>query len=161
MKQFKILQSTFLAFFLFFVPTSAIMAQSGTKPKTKKVIEYYPDSVHVKYEYTVVLIDSPPYEVKNGTYKWYYEDGKLKARSSFVMGERDSEYVSYYRTGGLKEEVTYKNGKLNGMGKTYYPGGGVENMGEYVDDQKNGTWKFYENGSLIRTEKWEKGKKLE
>ena len=161
MKKSILIQSIFFTFFLLVVPGTVLRAQNGAKPKTKKVIEYYPDSVHVKYEYTVVLVDTAPFEIKNGHYKWFYEDGKLKARSWFAMGVRDSVYTSYYRSGGLKEEVIYRNGKLNGPGKSYYPGGGVENMGEYVNDLKNGTWKYYENGTLLRVEKWDKGKKLE
>ena len=164
MKQYHFLQTVFFTFLLASIPASSIWAQTGTsqKLKSKKVVEYYQDSTnkHIKYEYTVVLIDSAPFELKNGQYKWYYEDGKLKARSWFVMGQRDSLYTSYFRSGGLKEEVIYRQGKLNGTGKTFYPGGGIENIGEYVNDQKDGVWKYYEGGVLIRTEKWDKGKKL-
>ena len=57
---------------------------------------------------------------KDGTFKYYYENGQLEGEKTYKSGELDGPYKWYYDNGKLKVERTYKNGFKVGPYTEYY-----------------------------------------
>jgi len=76
-------------------------------------------------------------------------------------GSRDGYWKDYYPDGKLKAEGDYKNGKQVGEWKFYYPGGKLEQDGKFTNTGKfQGTWKwYYESDQLMREEEYDNGLK--
>lgn len=75
-------------------------------------------------------------DVPQGTFKYYFPDGKLKSISEFIKG------VS-------KVKVT-----------TFHPNGTISSEGTFIDQQKDGLWKYYsEKGILLSEENYKLGKR--
>ena len=76
-------------------------------------------------------------------------------------GSRDGYWKEFYPDGKLKAEGTYNNGIQTGEWKYYYPGGKLEQTGKFSAAGKfYGTWKwFYESGQLMREEEYTNGLK--
>lgn len=103
----------------------------------------------------------------------YFEDGKLKEKTSYINGKADgikliyspegkiiseSPYSegklngiqkNYYFTGELESTVPYKMGILDGESITYYKNGNVYEKGNYQNNTKVGIWhSYYNNGAI-------------
>jgi antitoxin component YwqK of YwqJK toxin-antitoxin module len=61
----------------------------------------------------------------------------------------DSTWRYYHENGALKATGPEKNGEKTGLWKFYGPDGKLDSEGEYVNGQPNGAWRYYhENGEL-------------
>lgn len=60
---------------------------------------------------------------KNGDYKEYFPDGKLKRKLFLKNNVLEGPASIYYESGVLKEEVSFSNNKFNGTRKYYHPNG--------------------------------------
>ena len=70
---------------------------------------------------------------KNGKYKRYYNDGKLKYELEYLNGKINGEYKKYDEEGNLIVKAEYLNGKSNGRYKKYYRNGKLIMENEYVN----------------------------
>jgi antitoxin component YwqK of YwqJK toxin-antitoxin module len=57
--------------------------------------------------------------LRDGTWKSYYPDGKLRSKGSWVQGNPDGEHTVYYAEGKVKEVQYYKNGIREKTWKKY------------------------------------------
>ncbi|MFT3822784.1 MAG: hypothetical protein QM731_02645 [Chitinophagaceae bacterium] len=110
---------------------------------------------------------------REGTFSYYYFDGRLKAKESFLNGKQEGEsiyyydngvvssrgtykngetegqYIIYYRSGATKSIEIYSKGKLNGLKKTFYESGGIQSEENYADGKKNGVVRsYYADGKI-------------
>ena len=84
---------------------------------------------------------------KTGTWKLYFESGKLKKQSAFQNDTENGEEIFYFENGNIEKKGSYLNGKLNGKYEWYFENGRKEQEGFYVNGQKDGAWyEWFENG---------------
>ncbi len=85
----------------------------------------------------------------HGTWKYWYESGKLLAELEFRRGLPDGQSVHYLEDGSVSERKTWKAGFLHGPCEQYYPDGTPRTRGSYEYDRKTGIWEEYHpNGKL-------------
>jgi antitoxin component YwqK of YwqJK toxin-antitoxin module len=78
----------------------------------------------------VKFVDGKPH----GTFKFWYEEGKISEIGEFDMGIMVGYWKFYNEDGKLWKEGNYKNGEEDGL------------------------WKFYdEKGNLVKEENWKDG----
>ena len=90
--------------------------------------EYY-KSGRLKKDYT--LNDSGQF---NGTYKEYYENGKLMVEAHLINGHFDGMKRGYYENGDIKFSCEGKAGRLNGYLRRYNEGKELTAIEYYKDD---------------------------
>jgi antitoxin component YwqK of YwqJK toxin-antitoxin module len=87
--------------------------------------------------------------IQNGTWTYYYPNGKKFSVGVFNMGRQNGIWKFWYENGFPELVREYQNGKRNGIVRTYYPDGNKCSVGEYNMGIRNGTWKFwYKDGNL-------------
>ena len=116
---------------------------------------------------------------KDGTNKYYYDNGALMASLLYIKGEKTGKYhsyhknrnimtirfyvndmidgtdISYYTNGNLKRKYNYKNDKLHGLKTEYYKNGKIKSKTNYKNGQKHGLKEEYEqNGNLESKENY-------
>jgi len=94
------------------------------------------------------------YEPKNGQYvvaKYEY----------YINGLKNGQFKEYYPNTKLKTEGSYKDGNKNGMVKNFYTNGKIKSVERYKFAVKHGWWVFYgKDGRQVgKVLVWE-GKKL-
>ena len=90
------------------------------------------------------------YQKGTGTYKEFYENGKLKVAGNYTNGLQSGEWL-YYDEDGIKEGIcNYINGQGSYQG--FYPDGRIKTKGTLEKGKKVGTWSLYDNnGNLTGT----------
>lgn len=87
--------------------------------------------------------------------KTYYDAAKTKLKEVYNYKE-----VNVFSATGDRSIVETKK-KKHGPYFYYYESGKIKISGNYKDDEKHGNWKYYdERGRLVKTEVYEKGKKV-
>ncbi|MCF8227610.1 MAG: toxin-antitoxin system YwqK family antitoxin [Bacteroidales bacterium] len=89
-----------------------------------------------------------------------YKNGVVVGEGPMTeKGERNGSWKEYYDSGKLKTEGQYKNDIKVGEWKYYHESGNLEQIGNFNDEGKYvGEWKwFYENGNLLRKETYRNG----
>lgn len=107
-------------------------------------------------KYEGYFVDNYP----TGEFKYYYEDGKIKAISKFFERGLRSFTLTYFPNSKLMSEGYYISTHKDSTWK-YYNGYDVVIKEEfYRANLKNGEWKtYYEDGSLTDKMNWKDGKK--
>jgi antitoxin component YwqK of YwqJK toxin-antitoxin module len=72
--------------------------------------------------------------LKDGLWKSYYSDGKLRFKGNFVQGNPDGQQLFYYENGKLKEEQFYKMGIRQKIWKKFDEEGSPVLTITYKDD---------------------------
>ena len=84
---------------------------------------------------------------KSGTWKLYFESGKLKKQSTFQNDIENGEEIFWFENGNLQKKGSYINGKLNGKYEWYFENGQKKQEGFFVNGKEEGTWsEWFENG---------------
>jgi len=97
---------------------------------------------------------------KDGAWKAYFPDGKIKHEITYNKGKAIGYVKMYYANGTLREEGTWKETCWVGNYRYYYPNGQAayvwhyNNQGKREGEQKY----FYENGNLKFKGVWDNGK---
>ena len=78
---------------------------------------------------------------KDGSYKFYSDNGQLWIKIDYKNGKKEGSWVSYYENRKLWEKGKYKNEKKEGTWVHYYRNGQLE----YKRDHKNGLFE----GSVV------------
>ncbi|MCK9203927.1 MAG: hypothetical protein M0P58_05740 [Bacteroidales bacterium] len=97
--------------------------------------------------------DNPSTEInyfagkKNGTFKQYYDNGKIQEESYFINDKKNGVSKWSNKTGHIVAEYNYKNGDFDGSQKTYYDNDTLQSVNNYVNNQLSGVSKeYYRNG---------------
>ncbi len=125
-----------------------------------------------EYDETGILIGEGSMDEndkRQGTWKYYYETGEIKAKGDFKDNLKTGEWIFYYEDGKIEQRGKYNKDKPSGLWTWYYSNGnkwreenlikGVEEgslteynkdgavilKGEYVDGEREGVWN-YDNG---------------
>lgn len=84
---------------------------------------------------------------KTGTWKLYFENGKLKKQSTYQNDSENGEEIFWFENGNLQKKGSYINGKLNGKYEWYFENGQKKQEGFFVNGKEDSTWsEWFENG---------------
>ncbi len=87
---------------------------------------------------------------KTGTWKLFYDDGKLMATGEYKNDKRTGKWQFYYKNGQIQQTGYYKNGQPNGKWVWYYPDGKLLRVEYYVNGLHDGDYyELSENGDTI------------
>lgn len=88
--------------------------------------------------------------IKNGTFKSYHPNGKLKELGDYQNNFKVGKWLAYYDSGKIEKEFTANRSGINeGLYKEYYINGNLKAEGAYKSGLQNGQWTyFYENGKI-------------
>ncbi len=125
------------------------------------------------------LYEDKEMKIQNGTFRWYYANGKLKSFGKYIHGQKDGMWLDWYSDGTLKDSLTYvlnkrlgialswyKNGypqdsmNINtegfGIYAAWFDNGAPSEIGRYKDFKKNGKWVYYhKNGQMSSIESYD------
>lgn len=90
--------------------------------------------------------------VKDGSWKEYYDSGKLRALGAYDKGKKVGEWIYYYPDGKVEQRGRFsKNGKYEGNWKWFYPDGSLKRDEAYINGALDGpTVEYDELGSVIK-----------
>ena len=87
--------------------------------------------------------------ITDGTYKNYYDSGKLRRTFDFKDNELNGWCKVYYKSGKVEREGFFKNNKEAGISKIYYDTGILKGKSTYLNGEKNGaTLLYYKSGNI-------------
>ena len=103
-------------------------------------------------------------EYKNGEIvnaKIYNDNGILVSEGIVdEAGNRNGNWKDFYPDGKIKAEGQYSENRKTGLWKFYSPNGNIEQIGYYANDRPNGLWTwYYEDGTLLREEEYFQGQR--
>ena len=120
--------------------------------KTKKLPNYSPDQV----------VEEGNYENsrKQGIWKRFFPNGKIKDEINFVNSRPNGYYKTYYDNGEVQEEGTWKNNRNTGSFKRYYENGQIaQDFTFNTTGKREGKQTYYyENGQKMIEGDWAGGK---
>ncbi len=111
--------------FLIFILLITFSVLSAQKIKTFE-LKYPSDTIKEVFEGFVKKKDT----TKQGSYKYYYENGVLGQEGQFEQNQLQGKWILYHENGVLKQEMFFEKGLLQGGSKTYY------NDGTFLEGQK-------------------------
>lgn len=80
---------------------------------------------------------------KDGDWKWYYENGKLKETGTFKDGLLQGKNILYHNNGRLYIDAIAKDSKLEGEYKYYLPSGALAQKKYFKEGKLNGSYTSY------------------
>jgi hypothetical protein len=84
-----------------------------------------------------------------GNWITWYENGQMKAKGDYLMGEKTGHWITWYQDGKMKTRGNYLNGKKTGYWVAWYPEGQMELAGDYLENEKTGRWiVWYPDGQI-------------
>lgn len=96
---------------------------------------------------------------RQGPWTDFYANGQKRYEGQFKDGKCQGEFKYYDEQGHLKATNTFDKSGESALNKTYAPNGTLIASGYYVNQVKEGEWKFFaeENGVLITSEEYKAG----
>jgi antitoxin component YwqK of YwqJK toxin-antitoxin module len=95
---------------------------------------------------------------KQGLWKEYYPNGKVKEISTYLNDSLNGTYYSFFENGSKQTIIQYYHGKRNGDDHTYFHNGQLESYSKNI----LGKWDYYEQydslGTLIEKDVYKNGK---
>lgn len=83
---------------------------------------------------------------KNGVFRFYYPDGKLKSFGAYKHDKNNGLHLEFFNDGSLKDSVFYVDGTARGISSGWYRNGNQE-YALTVDDNGNGVYtSWFDNG---------------
>jgi antitoxin component YwqK of YwqJK toxin-antitoxin module len=93
------------------------------------------------------LFEDKENKIRNGVFRFFYPDGKLKSIGKFSHGQKEGLHLSFFEDGSLKDSAFYTEGHLNGRSAGWYSNGNQEYEINF-DGNGNGVYTaWFENGS--------------
>ncbi|KAB1062815.1 toxin-antitoxin system YwqK family antitoxin [Salibacter halophilus] len=93
------------------------------------------------------------YQVKK---EYFYDSGeKLMEGPVTPDGKRNGHWKAYFQNGKIKSEGSFENDKASGKRTVYYDNGQKRYEGKYKNGKRSGSWHFWDkNGKLLKTESY-------
>ena len=90
--------------------------------------------------------------VKDGSWKEYYDSGKLRALGAYDKGKQVGEWIYYYPDGKVEQRGKFsKTGKFEGNWKWFFPDGSLKRDEAYINGLLDGpTIEYDETGAVIK-----------
>jgi len=99
--------------------------------------------------------------VKDGEWKYWYDNGQLYKKGQYDNGKKVGLWKEWRSDGIKDEEIEYLNDKKHGIYKEWDSSSQLETEGSYVNDKKNGLWQeWHSNGKLRRKGEYKVGLKI-
>ena len=96
---------------------------------------------------------------KQGTWKFFNDDGDLFKEIDFVNNKMEGMYKSYYPNGQAREEAEYLDSRRDGEYRKYFYSGEVSVEGKYLKGKKDSKWtKYFMDGSTRSTGDYKLGR---
>ena len=97
---------------------------------------------------------------RQGEWRDYYPSGQLRYEGHFKNGKCKGTFRYYDEQGKLKATNEFDKSGEKALNKTYAPNGRVIASGYYVNQKKEGEWKYYDanSGQLLMVEDNQDGK---
>jgi len=90
---------------------------------------------------------------RTGEWKFYHTNGQLEQIGSYNQeGREEGIWTWYFASGSLLREENYFNGKLDGHSVEYDETGIIIAEGEYIENYREGVWKFNYGDQLSEEE---------
>jgi antitoxin component YwqK of YwqJK toxin-antitoxin module len=87
---------------------------------------------------------------KQGEYKWWNDNGKLRGHCFYVDGNIHSEFKRWHLNGQLCVHCFFVDDKRHGEFKRWYPNGQLSRHCFYVDGKPHGEYKaWYSDGQQL------------
>ncbi len=110
------------------------------------------DGTFVEYDPAGKILTKGDYIGGEKEGEWLYQVGDHEERGSFQIGLREGDWKYYYPNGKLKYEGTYSQGNPDKRHKYYYPDGTLREEKYYELGIRERNWKKYDkNGNLVLT----------
>ncbi len=122
----------------------ALRAAAGAEEQ----VETYPDGTQ-KAVYTIAADGT-----RNGVFKEYHPDGKLKAQGAYRQGKLSGPYKSHYPSGRIHVRASYHDGELTGKYTEMTDQGKPLRQASYKEGKLHGQSQEYEDGELVKDELW-------
>lgn len=88
---------------------------------------------------------------KNGEWKFFTEDGYLRARENYKNGKKHGISAAYYINGKPSMITTYVDGLETGEHVEYFKDGQIKYKASYIDGNPDGLCVFYYNTGRIKS----------
>ncbi|OGX30187.1 MAG: hypothetical protein A2787_06510 [Omnitrophica WOR_2 bacterium RIFCSPHIGHO2_01_FULL_48_9] len=89
---------------------------------------------------------------REGVYKDYYPNEKLKSEKTYKDYKLDGLSREYYESGQLSSETSYREGQRDGVSTRYFPNGQMESQVTYYKGREQGKYICYHPNGQIRSE---------
>lgn len=145
----------------------SVFTKAGTKYLRK---DYFAKSKQLQMAgtYTTLKLD-----VKDGYFKWYYENGKPKEEGSYKNNKEQGEHIYYDENGTVNTRANFVTGELIGLFSMYFDSGKLRASMLYKKDEryhytiyyredgskesegmmgepgKDGIWKYYDKNNQV------------
>jgi len=107
------------------------------------------------------LVEKGNYENgrKQGLWKKYYPNGRLKSEITYVNSRPKGPYTLYYDNGKVEEKGNWERTKNTGSFKRYHPNGKLAQEFKFTaSGKRSGAQRYYyENGNLRLEGTWQEG----
>lgn len=101
--------------------------------------------------FTFLLLACDQKENKNGVYKTVkWKNGNIQSEGYYVNDSiKEGLFKGYYQNGKLKYEANYHNNKPNGLTTQYFESGKKRSIATYKNGKRSGSGEgYYENGKI-------------
>ncbi|TVQ49955.1 MAG: hypothetical protein EA362_03430 [Saprospirales bacterium] len=79
----------------------------------------------------------------------YYENGEIKTRRHYCLGEINGPFTNYYEDGTIQVRGYYHEGRMSGSWHFYYPDGKPKEVVYFIDNEERGPFReYHKNGQL-------------
>lgn len=96
--------------------------------------------------------------LKQGPWKGYFHDGKLRYTGQFVDDEPTGVFRYYYARGAVRAELVHEPGQDTVQATYFYPNGKILSTGFFAHQQKAGEWDYFsEQGVLVARNNYHQG----
>jgi len=90
--------------------------------------------------------------IKNGDYKEYYDDGKLKTEKTVINAKTAGILKAYYPSGILQSEAFYQGGRLNGRVRFYSESAKLMFEQNFKDGLQDGYSREFDEAGALKSE---------
>lgn len=132
---------------------------NGTKEASGKVKNYKKQGTwkywnnEGKLEKTIVFKD----DHFHGLYTGYFSDGSISTQGNYVNNLKDGTWNSYYNGGKKASALNYANGLRNGLQEHWYENGQLRERTSYTNEVMNYKYTWYFNGKPRAVETYKNG----
>ena len=98
-------------------------------------------------------------KVHNGTFRWYYYNGSVKAFGKYENNKKEGNWLGWYSNGALMDSINYRKGEYYGVSKSWYKNGFIKDS-VTMDEAGAGTYiGWFDNGNPSEAGKYKNFKK--
>ena len=108
-------------------------------------IDYFLSSPKSSYQ-MIGLYQDKENKVGNGTFRWYYPNGRLKQFGKYVLGKKEGTWLSWYANGAPRDSANYIHGLRSGISMSWYKDGNSMDSVNMNEDGFGTFVSWFDNG---------------